>query len=104
LYRGPTEVASCPLPGTNTPPDLVLIDQLARMQLAAGRVGCAIRLRHVPPGLAELLELTGLAGLLVESRQLVEVGGQAEETEQGGIHVDEHRELGHLAPGDVQDV
>lgn len=46
------------------PADLVTIDALARLQLAARRLGCAVRVRHPPPDLSCLLELTGLADAL----------------------------------------
>jgi hypothetical protein len=60
LVLGDTPVASWPLalPGR---PDLGVVDELARLQLAARRVGYSIRLRHACPELAELLVLTGLA-------------------------------------------
>lgn len=43
---------------------LALVDALARLQLAAGRRGCRVVVRHPPPGLRSLLELAGLDGLL----------------------------------------
>ena len=45
-------------------PDLELIDALARLQLAARRLGCSIRLRDVTPDLRRLLDLTGLSECL----------------------------------------
>ena len=44
--------------------DLGLVDALARIQVAARRRGCAIRLREPDPELCELLDLVGLADLL----------------------------------------
>ncbi|MDQ2984229.1 MAG: STAS domain-containing protein [Actinomycetota bacterium] len=41
-------------------PDGVTIDALARLQLAARRHGCQVRLRHAS---SELLELVGFMGL-----------------------------------------
>lgn len=44
--------------------DLSLVDALARMQLAAGRMGWSIRLVDVDEELAGFLELVGLADVL----------------------------------------
>jgi hypothetical protein len=60
--------------------DLAMVDTLARLQLVARRCGCLIRLRDVPEGLRELLELAGLAGVLgLETRREAELG------EEGGV-------------------
>jgi ABC-type transporter Mla MlaB component len=40
--------------------DLVTIDALARLGLAARRMGCGIRLREAPAGLHELIAFAGL--------------------------------------------
>jgi hypothetical protein len=53
--------------------DLGLVDQLARLQLAARRLGCAIQLRDACPELLDLLDLVGLR---------VEVGGKPEQLEE----------------------
>jgi ABC-type transporter Mla MlaB component len=45
-------------------PDAVTIDALARLQLAARRRGCQIRLRHASPALLQLLAFLGLADVL----------------------------------------
>ena len=50
--------------GHGRPCDLGLIDELAHIQLAARRHGWSLRLRRTSPELAELLALTGLAGVL----------------------------------------
>jgi hypothetical protein len=63
VVRGGATVASWPL-GTRGQPDLELIDELARLQLGARRVGYAIRLRNVVPELAALLDLVGLRDIL----------------------------------------
>jgi len=42
-----------------------IVDQLARLQLEAQRLGCSIRLRHVCRELVELLELAGLDDVVV---------------------------------------
>ena len=78
LVRGECEVASWPL-GPRARADLATVDSLARLQLAARRLGYRVRLRHVPADLGRLLDLVGLVGLLVE------VGGQAEGGEEAGV-------------------
>jgi hypothetical protein len=56
-------------------PDLALVDLLLRLRLEAARCGATVRLRDVPAGLRELLELAGVAGLLgLEPRREPEVG------------------------------
>jgi hypothetical protein len=66
LVCGGVEVLRWPLPGQPRP-DLALIDELARWQLIAGRLGCHLRLQHVDPHLSELLHLTGLTDIVVEA-------------------------------------
>lgn len=44
--------------------DLGTVDQLARLQLAARRTGCAIALTHARQELIDLLRLAGLAGVV----------------------------------------
>lgn len=46
--------------------DAVIVDALARLQLAARRQGCQVRLRQVPPPLQALLTLTGLDDVIAE--------------------------------------
>jgi ABC-type transporter Mla MlaB component len=77
LVRGPVEVASWPLTGKGRP-DLSAVDALARLQLAARRLGCSIRLREPCAELVRLLDLSGLSGCL-------EVGGEPEGGEQPGV-------------------
>jgi hypothetical protein len=72
-------------------PDALTVDTLARLQVAARRVGHEVALRGVSPELLELLELFGLRRVL-----RVEVGGQAEQREEG-VGVEEERELDDLA-------
>ena len=59
-------------------PDAVAVDGLARMQLAARRLGTRIRLQNVPQQLHELLELTGLYEALPVSGSVLEAKGQTE--------------------------
>ena len=56
--------------------DLHTVDALARLQLAAGRLGRRARLRSVSPDLAALIGLCGLGGVLLG------LGGEAEQREQ----------------------
>ena len=68
-------------------PDLDTVNALARLNLAAKRLGWAVRLRNPTCELRALLEYVGL-GLLLES------GGQAEDREQLGVEeVVEPRDL-----------
>jgi ABC-type transporter Mla MlaB component len=48
------------------PSDAVTVEALARLQLAARRNGCRIRLRNVSTDLLELLELMGLTDVIAE--------------------------------------
>ena len=48
------------------PADAVTIDALARLQLAARRHGCRVRLRHASPELSALVAFMGLADVLAE--------------------------------------
>jgi len=45
-------------------PDVVTVDALARLQLAARRSDCQIRLRGASPALCELVDFMGLADVL----------------------------------------
>ena len=54
--------------------DAVTVDALARLQLAARRRGCLIRLRHASPELLELVAFMGLEDVLGEELG-VEAGG-----------------------------
>jgi anti-anti-sigma regulatory factor len=70
------------------PADAAAVDMLARLQLAARRVGIELRLCHASPDLRGLLALTGLDCVLC-----LELERQAEEREQR-LGVEEERELG----------
>ncbi|HEX2118452.1 MAG TPA: hypothetical protein VHF91_04665 [Acidimicrobiales bacterium] len=77
LLRGDEEVASWALlsPGK---PDLATVDELARMQLAAKRMGCSIWLRQACPDVLWLLRLAGLDDRL-------QVLGEPEGGEEVGV-------------------
>jgi hypothetical protein len=68
-------------------PDATAIDALARLQLAARRIGLEIRLCRASSELRELIVCCGLDEVL-----RVETGGQAEEREDG-LRAEEEREL-----------
>jgi hypothetical protein len=59
-----TGVAVCDVRGVD--PDAVTIDALARLQLAARRHGCQVRLRHASNELRDLVAFMGLADVLTE--------------------------------------
>jgi ABC-type transporter Mla MlaB component len=69
------------------PADLTTIDVLARLQLAARRCGCELRLCHATAELRCLLELTGLEEVLA-----LEPERQPEEREQR-LRVEEEGQL-----------
>jgi ABC-type transporter Mla MlaB component len=62
LAEGDPVIAFCEVGSLE--PDAVTIDALARLQLAARRRGCQIRLRHASTELLELLEFLGLDDVL----------------------------------------
>ena len=72
-------------------PDLGTIDALARMALAARRLGHTVELVRVRPDLRELLDLAGLGALAVE------VGRQSEQREEPGGVEEEHDPADPLA-------
>ena len=61
--HGPA-VAHCDV-GT-VPADAVTVDALARLQLAARRRGCQVRLRHASSDLRELVAFLGLGDVLLD--------------------------------------
>lgn len=65
LRRSRATVALCDVSGIRA--DAVAVDALARLQLAAYRHGCKVRLRHCTPELRDLVAFMGLADVLVES-------------------------------------
>jgi hypothetical protein len=86
LLRDGVEVARCAVPA-DVPPDLAVVDAVARLQLAARRSGCTLELRGDYAQLMELLELVGLAEIvrgLARFELLVEVGREPEAGEELG--------------------
>ena len=62
LALGGASVAVCDVRGVE--PDAVTADALARLQLAAGRRGCKVRLRGASTELLDLLAFMGLSDVL----------------------------------------
>ena len=67
--------------------DVVTVDALARLQLAARRAGRQLRLQHASDDLCDLIMFCGLSEVLG-----VEASGQPEQREQR-LGVEEEREL-----------
>ena len=85
LVREGAEVVRWPL-AISLPPDLAVVDRLAKLQLVARRRGCSIQLLTVSGEVWELLDLAGLARLVrVTGELVVEVGGQPEGGEERGV-------------------
>jgi hypothetical protein len=85
LARGDAELASWPLEGRGL--DLAVVDEVARLHLAARRMGCSIRLRHACAELSALLAFVGLADVVtgVDRPPRLQVVGQPEGGEEGGV-------------------
>ena len=62
--RTAPEVALCDV--RDVPADAVTVDALARLQLAAKRCGCTVRLRNASGELLELVAFMGLENVLPE--------------------------------------
>ncbi len=62
LETGGAAVALCEVSGVD--PDAVCVDALARLQLAARRYDCQVRLRGASPELLELVAFMGLHDVL----------------------------------------
>ena len=62
LGRNRADVAYCDVGGVE--PDAVTVDALARLQLAARRTGCRVRLRNASDQLLELVAFMGLTDVL----------------------------------------
>jgi ABC-type transporter Mla MlaB component len=64
LERSGADVAVCDTRGCD--PDAGTVHALARLQLAARRHGCQVRLRHASKELSELVDFMGLRDVLPE--------------------------------------
>lgn len=84
LVRDDVEVASWPLlvGGLGGAADLAAVGRLVRLQLAARRRGCSLRLRDACPQLLELLELVGLDEVVPAAGRL---GGEVEGREHRAV-------------------
>jgi hypothetical protein len=83
LVRGDIELASWPLRSGGSP-DLAVVNELARLQLVAQRLGWSILLIDTAVELSDLLDLVGL-GEVVAVRLRVEVGREAEGSKEVGV-------------------
>jgi ABC-type transporter Mla MlaB component len=83
LKQSGADVALCDVTGVE--PDAVTVDALARLQLAARRHGCQVRLCHASAELLDLLSFMGLRDVLPDDAALLSVkpGGEAEQREDG---------------------
>jgi ABC-type transporter Mla MlaB component len=90
LEQSGADVVLCDVSGID--PDAVTVDALARLQLAARRSDCQVRLRDASNELRELLAFMGLRDVLPEVTLRPEPGGQAEEREER-LCIEEEREL-----------
>ena len=64
LEHSRADVALCDVRGVE--PDAVTVDALSRLQLAARRHGCQVRLRHASDELRDLVAFMGLHDVLPE--------------------------------------
>ena len=67
LQRSRPEVALCDVRGVDV--DAVTVDALARLQLAARRHGCTVRLQNASSDLLELVAFMGLQNVLAETER-----------------------------------
>ena len=65
LHESGAAVAFCDVAGVE--PDAVTVDALARLQLAAARLCCRVRLRNASPALEDLVGFMGLRDLLTDA-------------------------------------
>jgi ABC-type transporter Mla MlaB component len=64
LERSGADVAYCDVSGVE--PDAVVVDAICRLQLAARRHGCQVRLRNASGELLDLVAFMGLCDVLFE--------------------------------------
>ena len=64
LSDAPPDEALCDVRGVE--PDAVTVDALARLQLAALRRGCRVRLTNASPALLDLVAFMGLTDVLAD--------------------------------------
>jgi hypothetical protein len=92
LTRGAVVVATWHLP-VDGRIDLSVVDRLARLQLAARRLGYSVQLHQPSQSLCDVLLLVGLADVVgIAGELVVEVGGEPERREE--VRVEERVEPG----------
>jgi ABC-type transporter Mla MlaB component len=64
LRTSRAEVAYCDVRGVE--PNAVVVDALCRLQVAARRRGCEVRLRNASADLLDLVDFMGLCNVLVD--------------------------------------
>jgi len=64
LHESGADVARCDVAGVDA--DAAVVDALARLQLAARRLGCQVLLRHASNELRQLVAFMGLTEVLPE--------------------------------------
>jgi ABC-type transporter Mla MlaB component len=101
LAESTAVVVDCDVAGVDA--NAVTVDALARLQLAALRRGCAVRLQSAPERLLELVELMGLTRVLSERTcaLLGELERKPEAREERG-GVEEERELDYTSVLDLE--
>ena len=101
LAESTAVVADCDVAGVD--PDAVTVDALARLQVAAMRRGCAVRLQNASEPLLELVELMGLTHVLSERTRglLGELERKPEAREERG-RVEEEGELDDASVLDLE--
>ncbi len=65
VRRDTAETVLVGVVGVDEPCDLALVDRLLRLRLAAARRGALLELRDVDPELTHLLQLVGVAALML---------------------------------------
>ena len=86
-----------------TDPNCGTVDDLARLQLAARRLGQRVVLFGARPRLIEMVEMAGLADVLPASRSGAEVRREPEEGEEA-LGVEEEGDAGDPAVRDLEDL
>jgi len=82
LERTPREIVLCDLAAL-VRADVAVVEALVRLQFIARQSGGALRVRHAPAALSELLALLGLSEVVeLEPASAVEPQRQSEEREQ----------------------
>ena len=100
LEQSGAGVALCDVSGVEV--DAVTVDALARLQVAARRHGCQVRLRGASSSLVDLLAFMGLSDVL-PGDLCSQAVGQAEQREEG-VGVEEERQLGDPPVRHVDDL